>query len=98
MIRVQLPYHLQTLAKVGREIQLQVDSPLTIHAVLEALEVEYPMLQGTIRDHVTKQRRAFIRFFADGQDWSLEPVDIRLPDSVANGSQPFRIVGAMAGG
>ena len=98
MIRVQLPYHLQTLAKVGREIQLQVDSPLTIQAVLDSLEAEYPMLQGTIRDHVTKQRRAFIRFFADGQDWSLEPVDVGLPDSVANGSQPFRIVGAMAGG
>ena len=98
MIRVQLPYHLQALAKVGREIQLQVDSPLTIQAVLDALEAEYPMLQGTIRDHVTKQRRAFIRFFADGQDWSLEPVDILLPKSVAEGNQPFRIVGAMAGG
>ena len=98
MIRVQLPYHLQALAKVGREIQLHVDSPLTIQAVLDSLETEYPMLQGTIRDHVTKQRRAFIRFFADGQDWSLEPVDVRLPDSVANGRQPFRIVGAMAGG
>ena len=98
MIRVQLPYHLQTLAKVGREIQLQVDLPLTIQAVLDSLEAEYPMLQGTIRDHVTKQRRAFIRFFPDGQDWSLEPGDVRDADSVANGSQPFRIVGAMAGG
>lgn len=98
MIRVQLPYHLQMLAKVGREIQLPVEEPLTIESVLNALEAEYPMLQGTIRDHVTKQRRAFIRFFADGQDWSLEPLDVRLPDSVVNGSQPFRIVGAMAGG
>ena len=98
MIRVQLPYHLQALAKVGREIQLQVDSPLTIHTVLDALEAEYPMLQGTIRDHVTKQRRAFIRFFADGQDWSLEPADVALPEAVAAGVEPFRIVGAMAGG
>lgn len=98
MIRVQLPYHLQTLAKVGREIQLHVEEPLTIESILNALEAEYPMLQGTIRDHVTKQRRAFIRFFADGQDWSLELVDVRLPETIANGKEPFRIVGAMAGG
>lgn len=98
MIRVQLPYHLQTLAKVVREIQLQVDEPLTIESILNVLEAQYPMLQGTIRDHVTKQRRAFIRFFADGQDWSLEPLDVRLPESIANAKEPFRIVGAMAGG
>ena len=98
MIRVQLPYHLQTLAKVGREIQLQVDSPLTIQAVLDSLEAEYPMLQGTIRDHVTKQRRAFIRFFADGQDWSLEPWEMPIPSPVLEGREPFRVVGAMSGG
>ena len=98
MIRVQLPHHLQSLTRAGREIQLQVDTPLTIQAVLDALEAEYPMLQGTIREHVTKQRRAFIRFFADGQDWSLEPLDVRLPENVINGKEPFRIVGAMAGG
>ena len=98
MIRVQLPYHLQTLAKVGREIHLQVEEPISIDAILDALEAGYPMLQGTIRDHVTKKRRAFIRFFAGGRDWSLEPPGLALPESIANGREPFRIVGAMAGG
>jgi hypothetical protein len=98
MIRVLLPYHLQTLAKSGREVELRVEGPVTIGAVLDRLEVQYPMLSGTIRDLVTRERRPFIRFFACGEDWSLEPLDVRLPDAVVNGEQPFRIVGAMAGG
>jgi sulfur-carrier protein len=98
MIRVQLPYHLQTLARVGREVQLQVEEPATIGSVLDALETSYPMLRGTIRDHVTQQRRPFIRFFACGQDFSLEPAETLLPAAIAAGSEPFRIVGAMAGG
>ena len=98
MIRVQLPYHLQTLAKTGREIQLHVDGAPTIEAILDSLETTYPMLRGTIRDHVTKRRRDFIRFFACGRDWSLEPTDTLLPPTIADGSDVFRIVGAMAGG
>lgn len=98
MIRVLLPHHLQTLAKVGREVELHVEGPVTIRAVLDQLEGQYPMLAGTIRDHVTRERRPFIRFFADGQDWSLEPMDVQLPDSVASGREPFRVVGAMSGG
>ncbi|MEW5940912.1 MAG: MoaD/ThiS family protein [Chloroflexota bacterium] len=98
MIRVQLPYHLQTLAKVGREVELNVEGPTTPGSILDALEARYPMLGGTIRDHVTRERRSFIRFFADGRDWSLDPMDVQLPDSVASGAAPFRIVGAMAGG
>ena len=98
MIRVQLPYHLQTLVRVGREVQLQVEKPATIGSVLDALETSYPMLRGTIRDHVTQQRRPFIRFFACGQDFSLEPAETLLPSAIVAGSEPFRIVGAMAGG
>jgi sulfur-carrier protein len=98
MIRVVLPSHLQRLANVGREVQVQVDGPVTQGAILDALEARYPMLRGTIRDHVTKERRAFIRFFAAGQDFSLEPPDTPLPESVANGAERFMIVGAMAGG
>lgn len=98
MIRVQLPYHLQTLARVGREVELSLEAEPTIGSVLDALETEYPMLRGTIRDHVTRERRPFIRFFADGEDWSLEPMGFVLPDSVTSGAVPFRIVGAMAGG
>jgi hypothetical protein len=98
MIRVLLPYHLQTLAKVGREIELRVEGSATIAAVLEELERQYPMLRGTVRDQVTSQRRPFIRFFACGEDWSLEPSDTPLPDAVVTGAEPFRIVGAMAGG
>jgi molybdopterin synthase sulfur carrier subunit len=98
MIRVVLPYHLQTLARVSKEVEVQVEGPATLRSVLDALEVEYPVLRGTIRDHVTQQRRAFLRFFACGEDLSLEPPDTRLPEAVVNGKEPFRIVGAMAGG
>jgi hypothetical protein len=98
MIRVQLPYHLQTLAKSGREVQVQVSGLVTIEAILDALEADYPMLRGTVRDHVTKRRRDFIRFFACGQDWSLEPIDVSLPAEIADGREVFRVVGAMAGG
>ncbi|HZW03910.1 MAG TPA: MoaD/ThiS family protein [Anaerolineaceae bacterium] len=98
MIRVVLPVHLRSLAGVGREVALAVDGPVTIAAVLDALEAGYPMLRGTIRDHQTKQRRAFIRFFACGQDWSHEPVDKPLPEAVVVGEEPLRVVGAIAGG
>ncbi len=98
MIRVLLPYHLQTLARVGREVQLQVEEPATIGSILDALETRYPVLRGTIRDHVTQQRRPFIRFFACGQDFSLEPAGTLLPSAIVTGSEPFRIVGAMSGG
>ena len=98
MIRVMLPHHLRTLAHVGKEVELQVGAPATIGSVLDALETAYPMLRGTIRDHVTQQRRPFIRFFACGQDLSHQPVDIPLPDVVVTGAEPFRVVGAMAGG
>ena len=98
MIRVLLPTHLQRLANVGREVQVQVDGPVSQRTILDALETEYPMLRGTIRDQVTKDRRAFIRFFACGQDVSLEPPDAPLPESVAAGAERFMIVGAMAGG
>jgi hypothetical protein len=98
MIRVLLPYHLQTLARVGREVELQVEGSATISSVLNALESRYPMLRGTIRDHVTQQRRPFIRFFACGQDFSLEPAETPLPAAIVAGNEPFRIVGAMAGG
>lgn len=98
MIRVVLPTHLYRLANTGREVELQVDGPLTIAALLDALEARYPMLPGTIRDHVSKQRRPFIRFFVCGEDWSLEPLDALLPEDIATGRQAFLIVGAMAGG
>jgi len=98
MIRVVLPHHLRTLAHVGKEVELQVDGPTTLISVLDALEAQYPMLRGTIRDHVTQQRRPFIRFFACGQDLSQEPADAPLPDAVAMGAEPFLVVGAMAGG
>ena len=98
MIRVVLPHHLRTLAHVGKEVELHVESPTTLGAVLDALEAQYPMLRGTIRDHVTQQRRPFIRFFACGQDLSHEPPDTPLPEAVAAGAEPFRIVAAMAGG
>jgi hypothetical protein len=98
MIRVLLPYHLQTLARVGREVELQLEGPATIGSILDALESRYPVLRGTIRDHVTQQRRPFIRFFACGQDFSLEPAETLLPAAIATGREPFRIVGAMAGG
>jgi hypothetical protein len=98
MIRVILPHHLQTLARTGREVAIQVHGPVTQRALLDALETQYPVLRGTIRDHVTRERRAFIRYFACGQDLSHEPPDEPLPDAVAQGNEPFRVVGAMAGG
>lgn len=98
MTRVVLPTHLWRLANTGREIELQVEGPATVGAVLDALEDQYPMLRGTIRDHVTKERRPFIRFFACGEDLSLESPDSPLPDEVMAGKEPLRIVGAMAGG
>jgi molybdopterin synthase sulfur carrier subunit len=98
MIRVVLPYHLQTLARVGKEVELQVEGPVTLSSVLDALEAQYPPLRGTIRDHVTLQRRPFLRFFACGEDLSLELPGAPLPKDVAIGAQPLRIVGAMAGG
>ena len=98
MIRVVLPHHLRTLARVGKEVELQVEGPTTLGSVLDALEAQYPMLRGTIRDHVTQQRRPFIRFFACGQDLSHDPPDVPLPDAVATGTEPFLVVGAIAGG
>ena len=98
MIRVVLPTHLRTLAHVDGEVQLDVVGQVTQRAVLDALEARYPMLRGTIRDHVTQQRRAFVRFFACEQDLSHEPPDAPLPDAVAMGAEPLLVVGAMAGG
>ena len=98
MIRVALPAHLRTLARVDSEVQLEVEGPVTQHSVLDALEARYPMLRGTIRDHVTLKRRPFIRFFACEQDLSHESPDTPLPDTVATGVEPLLIVGAMAGG
>jgi hypothetical protein len=98
MIRVVLPYHLRSLAQVGGEVELAVAGPATQRSVLDALEARYPMLRGTIRDHVTQKRRAFLRYFACEEDLSHEPPDAPLPDAVASGAEPFFIVGAVAGG
>jgi hypothetical protein len=98
MIRVVLPQHLRRLAQVDGEVRLHVDGRVTQRAVLDALEARYPALRGTIRDHVTQQRRAFVRFFACAQDLSHELPDAPLPEAVASGSEPFLVVGAMAGG
>ncbi|HSV85728.1 MAG TPA: MoaD/ThiS family protein [Levilinea sp.] len=98
MIRLIIPTHLSRLANSGRQIELEVKRPATLEAVLDALEERYPMLRGTLRDHQTKQRRPFIRFFALGQDLSHEPPDALLPGEVAQGIQPLLIIGAMAGG
>lgn len=98
MIRVVLPAHLRKLAGVCGEVRLTVPEPVTQRALLDALESGHPVLRGTIRDHATKQRRAFVRFFACGEDLSHEPPDAKLPDAVATGAEPFRVVGAMAGG
>ncbi len=98
MIRVALPFHLRTLARVDGELQLRVDGHVTLRAVLDALEAEYPMLRGTIRDHETRRRRPFIRFFACGLDLSLESSDAALPAPVVSGAEPFLVVGAIAGG
>jgi hypothetical protein len=98
MIRVMLPEHLRRLAGVGEEVQLDVPAPVSQQSVLDALEARYPMLRGTIRDHVTHKRRAFIRFFVCGEDLSHEPRDAPLPGSVLAGTEPFMVVGAIAGG
>ncbi len=98
MVRVVLPAHLRTLARVSGEVTLDLESPVTPRTVLDALEARYPMLRGTIRDHVTHTRRPFIRFFACEQDLSHESSDAPLPDTVASGAEPFLIIGAMAGG
>ena len=98
MIRVALPAHLRTLAQVGPEVELEVAPPVTQRAVLDALEARYPMLRGTIRDQATGKRRAFMRFFACGEDLSHEAADALLPDAVASGAEPFMVVGAIAGG
>ncbi|MCA1724176.1 MAG: MoaD/ThiS family protein [Thermomicrobia bacterium] len=98
MIRVELPHHLRTLARVGREVVIEVEGTATQRAVLEALEAAYPMLRGTIRDPITQQRRPFLRFFACAQDLSHESPDAPLPDAVARGIEPFLVMGAIAGG
>ncbi len=98
MIRVVLPFHLRNLARVESEVLLEVPPPITIAAVLDTLEARFPVLRGTIRDHGTLKRRPFIRFFACKEDFSNEPVETRLPEAVINGSEPFLVVGAMAGG
>jgi sulfur-carrier protein len=98
MIRVTLPAHLRKLAHVDGEVKLDVEGQVTQRSVLDALEGSYPMLRGTIRDHVTQKRRAFVRFFACGEDLSHESPDAPLPEAVATGSEPFMIVGAIAGG
>lgn len=98
MIRVILPQHLQTLARVGSEVAVDVIGPATLGSVLDALEERYPVLRGTIRDHSTRKRRAFVRFFACEEDFSHESPDTPLPEAVASGTEPFLIVGALAGG
>lgn len=98
MIRVTLPYHLRNLAKVEGEVRLEISGPVTQASILDALETRYPTLKGAIRDYGTLKRRAFIRFFACGEDWSNEPADAVLPDAVAKCEEPFMIIGAIAGG
>jgi len=98
VIRVELPAHLRTLARVGREVKLEVEGPATLRVVLDALEARYPMLRGTIRDQVTQERRPFVRFFACEEDLSHEPPDAPLPDAVVRGAEPLLIIGAIAGG
>jgi hypothetical protein len=98
MIRIELPYHLRTLAKIRGEVQLEINGEATQRKVLDALEAEYPMLKGTIRDHNTQQRRAFVRFFACQRDLSNEPLDAPLPAEVASGKEPYLVIGALAGG
>ena len=97
-IRVTLPYHLRNLARVDGEVTLDVQGPVSVRSVLDALEARHPMLRGTIRDHDTLKRRAFVRFFACGEDLSLEPAEAELPKAVAEGREPLMVVGAMAGG
>lgn len=98
MVRVVLPYHLRTLARVAAEVELDLHGPVTQRSVLEALEARHPALRGTIRDHVTQKRRPFLRFFACQEDLSHDPPDAPLPDKVATGAEPFFIIGAIAGG
>ena len=98
MIRVVLPQHLRTLAKLDGEVRLEVAPPVTQRTVLDALEAQHPELRGTIRDHGTKRRRAYVRFFACGKDWSHEAPDAKLPDALATGAEPFVVLGALAGG
>jgi sulfur-carrier protein len=98
MIRVVLPAHLRTLAGVSGDVELEVPAPVTQRSILDALESRFPVLRGTIRDHVTQERRPFLRFFACSEDFSIESPDALLPDSVASGAEPFYIIGAIAGG
>jgi hypothetical protein len=98
MIHVLLPAHLRTLAQCGSEVELEVSPPVTLRSVLDALESRYPVLRGTIRDHGTLERRAFLRFFVCQEDWSHKPPDKPLPEAVASGAEPFMVVGAIAGG
>ncbi|MFY9690047.1 MAG: MoaD/ThiS family protein [Candidatus Acidiferrales bacterium] len=98
MIQVMLPQHLRTLARVDGEVSVDVEGQATLRAVLDALEAQYPMLRGTIRDHVTQQRRPFLRFFVCQEDWSHEPADTLLPDAIVLGKEPLMIIGAIAGG
>ena len=97
-VRVILPYHLQNLAGVGREVRVAIDGPITPSSILDALEASYPMLRGTIRNQLSHERRPMLRFFAAGEDLSLEPMDTLLPEAVGSGKESFRIVGAIAGG
>ena len=98
MVRVMLPYHLRVLASVGSEVQLEIPAPVTQRTILDALEAHYPMLRGTVRDHVSQKRRPLVRFFACEEDLSHDPPDKPLPDAVASGKEPFFIIGAIAGG
>lgn len=98
MIRVVLPQHLRTLARIEGEVELEVKAPVTIRSMLDSLEARYPMLRGTIRDHVTQERRPYLRFFAHDEDWSQQPTDAQLPEPVASGAEPLLIIGAIAGG
>jgi hypothetical protein len=98
MIRVVLPYHLKNLAAISGEVELDITGPVTLRSVLDAVEARYPMLRGTIRDHTTGHRRAFLRFYACEQDFSNDPPDTPLPDAVVSGAEPFLVIGAIAGG
>jgi molybdopterin synthase sulfur carrier subunit len=98
MVRIILPPHLRTLARIDGEVELELNGSVTVRSILDALEARYPMLRGTVRDHVTQQRRPLVRFFACGEDVSHEPLDASLPDAVAKGSEPFLVIGAIAGG
>jgi len=98
MIRVVLPFHLRNLARVDGEVTIEVKNPVTVGAVLDSLEAQYPVLRGTVRDHGTLKRRPFVRFFACKEDLSLEPLETKLPDAIVSGEEPFLIVGAIAGG